>query len=371
MTVALPELVAQAYEGACDPEGMQRFIVDTVDYFGAEQGAMALWPIESPEHVMPFLHGMEKSWFMALFDELPRDDSFFGQLRQLDQGNIIGTAGNGHADNLLPEGSNGLHALGGVVHGDTQNRCCIVFFRRNTESVFSAAQTETLQLLMSYLARAIDLNRGFIRTHADLYTTRLIIDSAPRGIVIIGQKSQITYGNEEAKRIFNQADGLSRTNDSFELADEDARNQFHDFLTSASPNGSDETQAARIGIGVPRQSEGPPYQMVIFKLPFKSSQAILDDSKTLAIIAVSDPTQFDALPQDLLIAFYHLTPAEAQLTEFLMRGLSLTESATELNISINTARTQLRNVFRKVGVNSQATLMQHIAQSLTVNRLSV
>jgi DNA-binding CsgD family transcriptional regulator/PAS domain-containing protein len=371
MTVALPELVAQAYEGACNPDGMQRFIADAVDYFGAEQGAIAIWPIEQPEHVMPFLHSMENSWFTALFEGLADDNSIFGQLARLDQGKIIGTAGNERAANLLPENSGDLHALGGVVHGDVRNRCCIVFFRRDTESEFSASQVETLQLLISYLARAIDLNRGFIRTYADLHTTRLIIDSAPRGIVIIGQKLQITYNNEEAQRIFSQADGLSRNGDAFEVTDEDSRNRYHDFLGSASANGSGETQAARIGIGVPRQTEGAPYQMVIFKLPFKNSQAILDETKTLAVIAISDPTQFDALPQDLLIAFYRLTPAEAQLTELLSRGLSLAESAAELNISINTARTQLRNVFRKVGVNSQATLMQHIAQSLTVNRLSV
>jgi len=54
---------------------------------------------------------------------------------------------------------------------------------------------------------------------------------------------------------------------------------------------------------------------------------------------------------------YHITPAQMRLAGMIVGGNSLVEAARQLGISINTARTQLRRMFEKTGVSSQATLV--------------
>ncbi len=41
---------------------------------------------------------------------------------------------------------------------------------------------------------------------------------------------------------------------------------------------------------------------------------------------------------------------------------SIADTAHELNISINTAKTHLAHIFRKIGINSQNELMDYLAR---------
>ena len=70
-----------------------------------------------------------------------------------------------------------------------------------------------------------------------------------------------------------------------------------------------------------------------------------------------------ALSEDGLCAFFSLSPAEARLTQQLALGQSMEDAATALGISHNTAKTQLKKVFAKVGVKRQPELLQAIYAS--------
>lgn len=59
---------------------------------------------------------------------------------------------------------------------------------------------------------------------------------------------------------------------------------------------------------------------------------------------------------------FGLTPAEARLAAALKDGLSLKEAAAHLNISVNTARNQIKGVFEKLGVNRQGDLIRHLTE---------
>jgi DNA-binding CsgD family transcriptional regulator len=56
-----------------------------------------------------------------------------------------------------------------------------------------------------------------------------------------------------------------------------------------------------------------------------------------------------------------LSPAEAALVQVLFAGLKPPEAATRLGIGRETAKTQLRSIFHKCGVESQAQLLQLVA----------
>ena len=48
----LSELVAQAYEAACDTSGMASFVENTADYFGAQQAAITIAPKHAPDNLI-------------------------------------------------------------------------------------------------------------------------------------------------------------------------------------------------------------------------------------------------------------------------------------------------------------------------------
>ncbi|HLG84574.1 MAG TPA: PAS domain-containing protein [Bradyrhizobium sp.] len=54
---------------------------------------------------------------------------------------------------------------------------------------------------------------------------------------------------------------------------------------------------------------------------------------------------------------YRLSPAETRLLSNILGGRNLPEAATELGVSADTVKTQLRAIFRKTGVNRQSELI--------------
>ncbi len=77
---------------------------------------------------------------------------------------------------------------------------------------------------------------------------------------------------------------------------------------------------------------------------------------------IKDPQvgRFDGLPD--FVSAYKLTNAEAALIRLLTAGQGLFESAGELGITKNTARTHMRNIYSKVGIHRQVDLIRIFAQ---------
>src|SRR3954451_12889943 len=67
---------------------------------------------------------------------------------------------------------------------------------------------------------------------------------------------------------------------------------------------------------------------------------------------------------DLLQCHFSLTPAEARLALHLAAGETLRSAEAKLSISYETARTSLKNIFRKTGTCRQAELVIVILTAL-------
>lgn len=72
----------------------------------------------------------------------------------------------------------------------------------------------------------------------------------------------------------------------------------------------------------------------------------------------SDPERNPPSMVASLMQSYGLTRAEARLTETLAAGASLHDASDQLNVSINTLRTQLCAVFTKTDTRRQSELLR-------------
>lgn len=62
--------------------------------------------------------------------------------------------------------------------------------------------------------------------------------------------------------------------------------------------------------------------------------------------------------EPVIAGLYGLTPAESRLAAMLMWGKSLSDVSGELQITRETARTHLRNIFAKTQTNRQSELVR-------------
>lgn len=112
------------------------------------------------------------------------------------------------------------------------------------------------------------------------------------------------------------------------------------------------------------KSNGASYSLIAIPLSAASTVAwqVLEPN---ALLVVNDPALEAPPGASLLKQMFQLTPAEIRLLSPLQNGLTLRESVEQLNISVETGRSQLKSVFGKLGVKRQADL-QRLLQHLSI-----
>jgi DNA-binding CsgD family transcriptional regulator len=90
-------------------------------------------------------------------------------------------------------------------------------------------------------------------------------------------------------------------------------------------------------------------------------------SNRAAVITLGDAEHSSAPGEAKLRNFYHLTPAQARFANQLLISGGVEAASEVLNISVHTARSHLREIYTKVGVNNMAQLFRQISQTFIVN----
>ena len=88
------------------------------------------------------------------------------------------------------------------------------------------------------------------------------------------------------------------------------------------------------------------------------------DGTTTFMVILVDPLQQCPPAIDDLMDLFGLTRSEAKLTQKLTEGLSLDQAAETVGISSSSARTYLKTIFSKIGVNRQPQLMKTVLSTI-------
>ena len=363
LRTTLPDLVAQAFEAACDPSRLQPFMAAVSEYFGADSAAYLVWPHRHPELALRIRHGVDDALLSAWLGESDQPGSLFGRLVRETPGTLLGQA---------PGGTSGWPPcpfLATLVVADHESVHALLLFNQHRTDSFSEADRDALRQLTGYLRRATTVNHHFVTLASEHSAARQLIDGAPRGIVIFGQDGRVTYSNQAAREILANNRCLSIEAERLALGTDAAQAEVESFLGAART--ADESAPPQpIGLRIDRGDARAACQLILYALPRDPQQAAINPRHALAIGMIHDPEK-GALPaDDLLAIFFGLTPAEAQLAQALCQGLSVSDIAAQLSVSVHTARTHLRNIFNKVGVHSQHALVQRISQSLHINEIA-
>lgn len=210
-----------------------------------------------------------------------------------------------------------------------------------------------------------------MRTHAALDVTKMeraiyadAMDHLTLATVILDASGHVIHTNAMAREILHRQDGISLTNDTLALAHPADAQRLRDAISRAIAVG----RAAKPGIvdvlRARRPSGAGHYGMMI--RPAAGSVEAEEPSVSPAVavfISVEESAQ-SPQPVETIRKLFELTHKEAQLALCLANGRSLQEAASDLGITLNTARAHLRSTFSKTGIDRQARLVRAILRSV-------
>jgi DNA-binding CsgD family transcriptional regulator len=88
----------------------------------------------------------------------------------------------------------------------------------------------------------------------------------------------------------------------------------------------------------------------------------LNNFERCLLLLIRNPDE-EIKPSDVVMKrLFKLSPAESEMTSLLTTGLTLKESAERQNVSMETARTRIKNIFAKTNTSKQSELIRLLVQ---------
>jgi DNA-binding CsgD family transcriptional regulator len=182
------------------------------------------------------------------------------------------------------------------------------------------------------------------------------IDRFPTGVALLDARGHLLLANRGARQLFARNDGITLDGATVRAAgpndDIALRRAIAASVQAAMAGRSIESAVLSVG----RRSERRPYAVMVGPLRPHSGGATAVDA--LVVLHIADLDQGVLRRREVLRELYGLTEAETQLVELLCQGSSLDEAAGARGVTMNTARSQLKQVFAKTHTSRQSELVR-------------
>jgi DNA-binding CsgD family transcriptional regulator/PAS domain-containing protein len=217
---------------------------------------------------------------------------------------------------------------------------------------FDQSHLEFGDLLVPHLALGYRL-MAETRRHEALADA---IDRFPTGVTLLDARGHLLLANRGARQIFAQNDGIALDGAAVRAAsanDDAALRRAISASVEAAVAGRLIESAV---LSVSRRSGRRPFAVMIGPLRPHTGDPTAADA--VVVLYVADLEHGVLRRREALRELYGLTEAETQLVELLCQGSSLDEAAVARGVTMNTARSQLKQVFAKTHTSRQSELVR-------------
>lgn len=278
-------------------------------------------------------------------------------------------------DYLVPWGGRHMSATKLI---DTDEFVVFVGLHRSVDmQPMSAAEIARFERLRSHLSRALALFVAVQRDHPRMLADHALLDPLDQAVLAVHSTRLIGYRNPAADRLLRSGGALCERDGFLDAQEIDGSRALASALfeleldldgsapsPAASPSASPPHAAPEAPRRVVRLAPvgGQPGQIVVL-LPVHPDPSLHAFGDHPCAVAVARPLGGEVCLDPLLICTaYDLTPAEALVAIGVAQGHTPERIASDRRVSIATVRTQLRQVYEKLGVIRQSELVRMLVQ---------
>lgn len=354
-------LVRSIYEGVLTPQGWHPVLAELRLELGCEQAAYLVHDRPSAHTLIAEVAQLDLDFvrqyetrYVGLDPVRPVADTMPEGAWFIDE-RELGASTKQHSefyqDFLRPYGLGGIICTPLINEGATLAGLAFQSHLRDREP--GAAKARRLQPLMPHLRCAARLRARFgeLARHADL--GKRMLDRFSMPLMVVNARAQVLIGNAAAEQWLTEEGRL-----------------FSRVCAAGSGIGRLElerlakTICAGKGLAIPAalQLQEAGGAAILVGLPLAPAHSLSGVfQEPVGMLAVLRPCQAQRAALGLLRELYGLSKAEVRLVLAWSGGGSLVDAAAALNLSPETARTQIKSVFRKTGCASQIALTRLVS----------
>jgi len=363
----LSQLIGKIYDAALEPHLWQQFMEAARNIFGSKGSTFLMLDYVQPQRSVVDIHGVDNDLEDEVLQRREKEDYWYLAARQYSAGNVVlgskliepGVMRQTSFYNDIASPLDIEYMLGCVINNGKDRSAFISFLRGDKSDNFTEEHEYTLTILLPHIQKAYFIQQQL----SEKASLEMALNESPYGVVILDTNKRPMTINKMAEQFFLEQDGMTLRYGSLKFWEYSNQVAFDHTVNRIIYPHVNTIQTHGETISICRPSGKMPYQLMITPLNHRSTEVALND-RGACIIFIHDPTITPNLSIDVLMTSYGLTKAEATLCDELFSGKTLEHACDSLHVSRNTAKTHLKQIFNKCGVNSQAALMRLLALGL-------
>lgn len=376
----LSEIIGLIYEGSTDPARWSTAILPAMcDYIQAP-GCFLFSPLHTPQcggHA--FTHGISQEFLDLYINKYQHQDIW--TVTALQQNMLVeGVVAIGEdyvpREELLASDfykeclsvdSNTGQLLGSVIFdmNSTSSMPTVCSYTRPLQATrFGEVERHRQQLLLPHLSRSLGVMQRLRTAELTVATTLASLDRLPSGVLLIDARGHVAFANCAAQQMLEQDDGLrlrqSTTTSGLgeiECASAPVQRAVDAAITAALHRDPYETPHFSKSVLISRRSGLGNYTLQFSTLG-DQNEFNGGASGYGAIVFIADSAQKTQIDPAVLREIYDLTPAEAKVAITLLNHDSAKDAARVLDVSHTTIRSQLKQIYAKLGVDTRTRFVK-------------
>lgn len=259
------------------------------------------------------------------------------------------------------------HSVSGVVFASSDARkqpTALSLFRSPVEGAFVPAELEVANRLVRHLSRALGVMFHLRDLEWRVASSLAAINRLQAAIVLIDHRKAVRYQNRAAELLFADPGSVVRSSrlgaaHMLSLAPglQMLEGNFQRLLDrSAEPVVVDPADHFSEAFVVPL-ADGRP-GCVVHAAPLSEGQPFLPGAQGCGIVLIYDLHRARQIAPGCLRTLFGMTPAESRAALEVLHGGTAADMAGRLGVSVNTLKTQMKEVFAKCGAKRQVDLLK-------------
>lgn len=235
-------------------------------------------------------------------------------------------------------------------------RCNLGLQRSRAQGHVQRDDIELYAKLVPHIAQALTLSNMIGGLAAQRRFGYDLLHRLPHGVLALDTAGRVIFANMAAETILAEHDGLDVVQGSLAPPRSGDAQALRRLVGSAVSRG-----AVRNGgwLRLPRPSGRIAYS--IFIAPLEIDAGLAGLQQPAALVAIFDPEKRSKLDPEMLRGLYNLSLKEAQVATLIAAGLETTAICIQLGISLETVRTHLKSIYRKMEVSRQQDIVGVLA----------
>lgn len=216
---------------------------------------------------------------------------------------------------------------------------------------FSDAQADGLRALLPHVGMALEMGHRLASGERRQAGWFALLERMSQGVILCGEGCDPTFINRQGLAVLAQMDGLDLTAGGLAGSNPVVTRQISEAIAAVSRG---EVQGRRLALR--RPSGRLPLMLNVLPVWRLGAQAGMDTRSSVAVF-IQEPDAPAPIRAEVVADVFRLTTREAQIAVHLAGGLSPAEISVALGLTISTVRSHLKQIFSKMGVRTQASLV--------------